>query len=88
MVVNFNYIGRWAHINVKLHFFFQPKSFRMGFTAVLRYKNMKNDFNAISHETMFSHLTLIRVCGVRADPGKLCQMRIRLLSESQNEQSA
>ena len=32
-------------------------------------------------------LTLIRVCGVRVDPGKVCQVRVQLLSECQNDHS-
>ena len=32
-----------------------------------------------SLDSVCIHLTLIHVCGVRADPEKLCQMRIRLL---------
>ena len=60
------------------------------------YNIMQNNMSIQEDSITYQHccivgllvpLTLICLCGVRADPGKLCQARVRLLSESQNEQS-
>ncbi len=51
-------------------------------------KELTMQFSHCNSRTLaLTFLTLIRVCAVHADPGKLCQVRIRLLLESQNEQS-